>query len=613
MQSLKRKAITICFPIALIIATVFLTHYFLAPGFEESSEEPLNISFYKITVSREEPKAYEPTELNIELEGAVNNPFNEYDVNITSDVYLPNGETFSLQAFLYQEYERKLVNDAEVLTAIGKPFWKLRFTPTLEGNYEVKIYLYSKGKLIDSRNITVRVNGFSQNPGFARFKGNYLVCDNGSDLFLIGENVCWYSSPKKTYDYDTWFEKISKNGMNYARIWLAPWAFAIEWSDRIGNYNLEEAWRLDYVIKLAEERGIYLMLCIVNHGQLRKSDDWNKNPYNKARGGLLSSPEQFFIDQVAKDFFKKKLRCLVSRYSYSTYLLAWEFFNEVDLTDNYNPVNIANWHREMADYLRMIDPYKHPITTSFANPEEGNLTWKESGLDFTQTHIYGPKIGDLANALFREIERKASIYEKPTLIGEFSIDWRWIGISTEQPYYYKDVEGVGIHEGIWASCMGGSFGTAMTWWWDVYVEPYNLYYHYKALRSFLGDISFSKSNLSKLRCSMLHEEKHIEETDLEIFGLSNLTFAIGWIRNKDYNWFNAINNVSLKIVGNISLEVFGLKAGRYSFEIYNTYSGEKIEVKDVIALEDRLILNIPAFIKDIAFKIIYVEPYKATA
>jgi hypothetical protein len=31
-------------------------------------------------------------------------------------------------------------------------------------------------------------------------------------------------------------------------------------------------------------------------------------------------------------------------------------------------------------------------------------------------------------------------------------------------------------------------GTAMTWWWDNYIDPQNLYYHYKPLSSFLSNI-----------------------------------------------------------------------------------------------------------------------------
>ncbi|MEM3746247.1 MAG: hypothetical protein QXZ66_02840 [Thermoproteota archaeon] len=76
----------------------------------------------------------------------------------------------------------------------------------------------------------------------------------------------------------------------------------------------------------------------------------------------------------------------------------------------------------MVDYLRSIDPYKHLVTTSFAGPKEGDLIWRTSGLDFTQTHMYGPDVKDLAQAISSEIKGKLSTYGKPTLFGEFGAD-----------------------------------------------------------------------------------------------------------------------------------------------------------------------------------------------
>ncbi|MEM2945133.1 MAG: cellulase family glycosylhydrolase [Thermoproteota archaeon] len=590
--------------IAMFFIVLLSTLYYLFAFKLGFPGKPVQLSFKDIRLSVEKPGVYETVELDIRLNGSVSNPFDENEVNVTSEIILPNGVKWNMPAFFYQNYERRVVNEGESLLPSGEPFWKLRFTPILEGSHSIVLRVYSRGELTDSRELPLEVKGYSRNPGFVRLNGNYLVCDDGSDLFLIGQNVCWYTESRKTLDYDVWFEKMAENGMNYARIWMAPWAFAVEWSDRAGRYDLKEAWRLDYVLRLAEEKGIYVMLCLVNHGQLRAGENWNGNPYNRARGGPLSSPEQFFTDPTAKDLFKKRLRYLVSRYAYSTHLLAWEFFNEVDLTDNYNPSNVANWHREMADYLRSIDPYKHLVTTSFAGPREGDLIWRTSGLDFTQTHMYGPDVKDLAQAISSEIKRKLSTYGKPTLFGEFGADWRWF----DSPLYYKDKEGVEIHEGIWASLMSGSFGTAMLWWWDVYVDPYNLYYHYNALRKFIANISFSGSEFTELKYRLVDNEKiNVSNSNLEIFGLRNETFAMGWVRNKDYNWFNAISDVTLKPVGLVDVEFPDFKTGSYLFEVWDTYSGVKTWAIRLGASNSRLVVEIPAFLKDISFKIIMVE------
>jgi len=503
----------------LLLVFLLVTSYFFYLSRFSSKEELIRLE--SITISNKNPKVYDMLDINIKVSGKVDDPFDENEINITSEITFPNKEVVRLPAFYYQDYSRNLVNKKEVLTPIGDPFWKVRFTPILEGNYSVKVSLYKSRKLLSFSSIIFSVKGYSSNGGFVRMdKSGYLKLENGSSLFLIGENVCWYSS-NGTYDYDSWFGKMNGNGENYARIWLAPWAFGIGWKEKLGHYNLEEAWKLDYVMNLAKENGIYVMLCLVNHGQLISQDNWRDNPYNSKNGGPISSPEQFFTNTEAKEYFKKFLRYLVARYTSYTNLFAWELFNEVDLTDNYNQNNVAEWHSEMASYIRSIDPYKHLVTTSFSSSSAGDLIWRQSNLDFAQLHIYGPK--DLSEAICGQISSMKTYYNLPVLVGEFASDWRWF----DSPYYYKDKEGVEIHEGIWASTMCGSFGTAMLWWWDNYIDPFNLYYHYKALKDFLNGISFCNSNFSKLSYEFV-----VNESLSNPLGNVKVFPTVGWSKPK---------------------------------------------------------------------------------
>ena len=77
-------------------------------------------------------------------------------------------------------------------------------------------------------------------------------------------------------------------GENYARIWMCPWEFGIEaTANSRTNYRLRPAWQLDYVLQLAEQRGIYLLLCLDYHGMFATQPDswggnnyWPQNPYN---------------------------------------------------------------------------------------------------------------------------------------------------------------------------------------------------------------------------------------------------------------------------------------------------------------------------------------------
>ena len=44
---------------------------------------------------------------------------------------------------------------------------------------------------------------------------------------------------------------------------------------------------------------------------------------------------------------------------------------------------------EMSSYLRSIDVYDHPISTSFSNSDGDQAVQASSALDFTMTHNYG--------------------------------------------------------------------------------------------------------------------------------------------------------------------------------------------------------------------------------
>ena len=481
----------------------------------------------QVTILSSPPSTVEkfsPIEIDLNVSADYDNPFDPSDINVTAVFKGPSREIV-LPTFYYQEYERGLLPGGERLAPLGEPHWRVRFTPVEEGLYEFYVEVSDRwGNRARSETLTFEVRP-SALPGFVRVHedGRYFVFDNGSSAFFVGLNTCW-SGSRGTYDYDEWFRALADSGVNLVRIWMAPWCFGIEW-DQLGRYNLREAWKLDYVIKLAEKYNIYVILCLMNHGQLStvNNPQWNDNPYNKARGGPLSKPEEFWTSEEARELFKRRLRYVVARWGYSTHLLAWELWNEVDLTDNYDAVrsSVAQWHREMASYLKQIDPYRHLVTTSFANPNLDPLIWSLDEIDFVTIHRYGPEgFQDLAGTLHALVDRALERYGKPVLVTEFGVDWRWWG----EPLYYRDKEGLGLHDGLWATIMAGSPATAMSWWWDNYIHPYNLYYHFKGIAEYLKGLEPARSGLRKLEAVVRPPEGEADVTGITVYP------ALGWAR-----------------------------------------------------------------------------------
>jgi hypothetical protein len=735
-----RNIIIVFTVIAILIASAYIYQIVM----EGSRVKP---SLSIIGLSQETVPLYGTIEINLNVTARFENPFDSEEKNVAVVLTSPSMRITEVPAFYYQEYSRSLTENGEALSPQGSPYWKVRFTPTEVGEYAFYAKLANGGQTETTDSFRFNVTS-SSSRGFVRLSENdprFFQFDDDSSFFFVGHDVCW-SGSRGTFDYDEWFESMNQNGETITRIWMAPWVFGIEWKE-LGTHDLAEAWRLDYVLKLAEEKGIYVLLCFMNHGQLQSSGDtgqWSSNPYNTANNGPLEKPEDFWTNNEAIDLFKRRLRYIVSRWGYSTSILAWELWNEVELTDNYDFETVAEWHNQMADFLRQLDPHSHLVTTS----SDSNFG-DEEYIDFLTVHRYGPTgFLDIGGTVHNMISELIDQYQKPVLLSEFGADWRWFGDS----YTTKDTEGIQIHNGVWSSVHSGSAASAMLWWWDNYIHPNNLYYHFKALSSYLEGIRPDEAGFRQLEARLVspgevavedlcdvtvypslgwaRPEANLFEVDMygnignlsrlsayvqgryhpelrnnpvfivnltysgeavfhvnsvasagavlnvyidgslnktvslpdrdgendgsaneynldvavqvpagrheirldnagndwftidyvrftraalklgkaRIIGLTNDTFAIVWIQNKDHTWWNVVNKVPIDAVESVNFELLGFRDGEYAVEWWNTYTGEIIRRDTVQAANGKILLTIERLEKDIAIKLQLQEP-----
>jgi len=432
----------------------------------------------------------------LDLSATYDNPFDPGDIDVSAEFSGPGGRTWTVPGYFDRPYERRLEGDAEQLTRLEGDTFRIRFCPPETGTYRFRVRVRDRSGTVESAERTLECTP-SDSEGFVRRAKDplYFAFDSGRGYFALGMNVCW-PGPKGTFDYDRWFTKMADAGCNYARLWLGPFdLFALERAPEgngalgAGRHDLTSTWALDYVLSLAEERGIYLMLCIDSFNSLRASDPypyWSGCPYNLANGGPCARPEEFFINDRARELFRWRLRHLVARYAHSTHVLSWEFWNEVDIIERYVPDEVKAWHQEMARYLREIDPYDHLITTSFANSNGDPEIDALPEMDYVQTHNYGSL--DTAEGLLGYTRRKIERFGKPHIVGEF-------GTGAMAEGNGADTDGIHLHDGIWSTSLAQSAGCAQLWWWDNYVEPRDLYYHFAALSRFLEDVDFANEGL----------------------------------------------------------------------------------------------------------------------
>ena len=288
-------------------------------------------------------------------------------------------------AFWYQDY------DPLTFQPRGEPGWRARLIPTAAGNWSASAELADPALQSPAVAFTVQENPGAR--GFIRIhpeNPRYFAFENGSTYFPVGINMGW-GAENPIADFTQWLDGLSANGGNWIRVWMASWSFGIEWTDTgLGDYSkrLFQAWQLDQIMRLAEERGVYVELVLINHGAFSATTNPESpsNPYNVVNGGPCQNPEDFVTDPVARDYFKRRLHYIAARWSASPSLMNWEWWNEANLTPIQNP-EMSAWVQEMTPVLREHDPYDHLISTSSA----AGAVYAVSQLpeiDFAQFHLY---------------------------------------------------------------------------------------------------------------------------------------------------------------------------------------------------------------------------------
>ena len=425
-------------------------------GAQIGGEHPDPCRVVMASAPLEEVETHDLYEISFRLSRGYSNPFDPDVVDVSAEVRRPDGKLDVLPAFWYQAYERGLADQmttdgrckSEVLEPVGAPVWKVRYAPTIAGEHSVELVVREPdGEVARKRTPGFRAVG-STRKGYVRVAadGRHLELTTGEFFYPVGMNLRSPSDsrdvnrdPKTrrdvllaghrgTFQYDDYYDKMERSSINFARIWMCPWWCGLEWYRKWpgyhgrGVYNLENAWRMDYLLEEARRRGIYVQLCTMNHGQVSPAIDheWEYNPLNYydvdayaqtkkdkdiqvARGdrtrprGLVKTATEFFTNKLAKLSHKKKLRYTVARWGYSPAVMAWVLSSEVEFTeeywrrhyngDNYSPV-VASWHLDMAKYVKSIDPWAHVVTTHFSHPIRGRATQRLAEMEFLQSNAY---------------------------------------------------------------------------------------------------------------------------------------------------------------------------------------------------------------------------------
>ena len=378
---------------------------------------------------------FAPVELAVDIAATYDNPFDPDQITVDAQVTAPDGRTATVPGFYYAPLRVETKRQVERLRLVGAPGFRVRYTPTTAGKYQLVLQATDRSGTATSAPLELVATAGSS-PGFVRVakaSPHYFAFDNGRPYFAIGENLCWSGHRTPLADYTAWLKGLGAAGGNWARLWLAYNEKGQEWMPTptpkpgtgsylgLGRYALDNAWRLDEVLRLARENGVYLMFCLGTYGEFTEGGYfhegcWVSNPYNAQNGGPCAQPEDFWTNREARRMYRQRLRYLIARWGYAPNLFAWEFWNEVPVSPA-----VDAWVAEMAAYLKRYDPNQHLVSTTYGGPS----TWNCPEVDFTMKHLYGQAghVADFTAQIVSEA-REALTFPKPYLLAEFGIDWQ---------------------------------------------------------------------------------------------------------------------------------------------------------------------------------------------
>ena len=585
--------------------------------------------------------------ININTDDDIN-VYDTEDISVNAVIDSPDGNTYIIPMFYYEEYARRLNGDREYLYKVSDGEFRFRFTPRVSGeySYQIKIKIKDFETTYPKKKETFFVSAGTKDAFLKISKDNrHLEFDNGNPYIGLGNNFCgweWAGDDHMdgTFGDDRWFQELAANGGTLTQFDLCEgdnleWTRLdgeLEWSDcydGLLHYNQKIGFKTDYKVQLCDTLGLFYRFSLYHwgdfdHGTQSFSEwGWARNPYNIANGGTAKDVTEFFSGAKSKKASRNYIRYCVARWGYSTSLLTWELWNEVDAElmcweegmDYYTGGTsyVVSWHDEMAKYLKSIDIYDHMISTSTGNSADNSGTdlWALDSIDITTVHRYtmhngwfNETAGESVKAIKHILNARYDSADKPSYVGEYGLS------PSGEEQRENDLDAVAFHNGLYSTIFSNSMGTAMHWTWGSYIDEYQLYFHYRALNKlFVGaDLRFAE------RFDNLNTKAGDDVVWYMGLKSKDQTHAYLWIKDSkyDYNFTSEGYEAKEMVSGNITIT--NMLPGNYFIEFIDNYTGNAIDVVNATCGDNgKLIITYPSFEKDISAKVVKEEDYYQSA
>lgn len=489
----------------------------------------------------------------------------------------PDGKADTVYPFIYQPIQ--VCYDEEGIESVnpaGDAEWHCRYTPAFAGEAAVEFH----GESISTLPLTVMPSASHGYVERSKTDGQYFAFSDGTPFFSVGINTSFPTAYAKSngtefgvsdvygfvglMQYERWFQKLSKNGVNVARVWLGHEYFNPD-TEQIYQFDYKQFSKIDKLLELAKKYSIKLKLTLeqfrhFNYERVADSDHtfrvFNKRLYD---GDVrCESSAEWLTNDRWKKAWLHKVEEFARRYAGDTSVFAIELWNEMNCLCDFKLV--TEWNHEILPEVKKMFP-KHLVCNSLGSLDsEGAMKtyeafcWDKS--DLVQIHRYLDQgapyddcreaVSDVIKGAFQRIKS-----DKPVFLAETgAVNNRHSG---PFKFYANDDRGIIFADCVYTPVFLKSAGTGNIWHWDArYVEFKNLYHMYRPIKELVEGVDFTHETF---RCVDLSDER------ISLLLLKGRTVALGYIRNKDDNWKNVLRDLkTAEPVRSFAFRLDGAKA-----------------------------------------------------
>ncbi len=382
---------------------------------------------------------------------------------------------------------------------------QVRFSPYEVGTYHLSVH--RKGAPVQSAVFEAtdagKVGPVQRDPNTP-----WRLTRNDATFVILGENRINIYDPAWNYDelsIPEYIARMAEYGMTTLRVFIFADTECEECKDKkqlgalerkLGIYDEDVARRFDAVMNAAEAHDIQVIITLFAIGFTENETwkSWDDNPYAAKNGGPAEHPHDFFTNDTAQTYARKKLRYVMARWGYSTHLLAIDLLNEPEWDGQIPETVWIPWAKNLALAAKAYNSYGHLITAGpigLSNNIEGDeRPWYDAAEnDMVQWHLYGEAYYDpqkLATEMSGRVMQTWQ-HNRPVFCGEF-------GYGGEDMRTHEHT-----HVGLWSAVFSGGGALSHS------APPFNLDsdepmtpergQHFRALRDFLNKLPADKPML----------------------------------------------------------------------------------------------------------------------